>query len=599
MSSEITFSSLSDLKKHVVNSGFFCQKNIIFDDNFIINVLERIKTAESSKDFFDLACELTKHIHGLDKKDIEKKFRSTNFHIRILTAVLFNKKFKKEIIRLSIEEEFVFEKDLNIDNFESKVFLNTGISLAFLGLALIIETLNENTVSFLRKHITSILKNYIKESGHLIDFAGICFKIESLISSGKYHYTQQEQAEFPFLVDGPELFNYLKIAKSIAGSAFLSKTINIVLSKQFKSAADKAEQQIFKIGDLIKIYGAIHRIEKGIDFYLRYLGERDSKAVRKFFDAYIKNNEINVLFFVKLMCSDLQFKSGIEFREKIIKKIEKASQLKDELNEFSRRRLKVFYGNIEEGDVDWSNKLYITTIKSLSLLAELNPACDQEWKISAALFELKEWTLAMHCIFNKYLVEDEWHKINSFLKKEGVDIEWKSSFYTPLESIPTNKEETIKISKLLFSKIIKTILGMLNTNGGVIVIGLVEKPEAVVRDDLANKLIIKNGRTFFNISSELSDRKTNLDNVRLSIYEELRKETDNTAEKFNDLIFLEEIFLSDQENRIAIVKIVIKKSDRLFFTIKKEGPKIWASLTKRADGQNIDVDLRDYVGLQT
>lgn len=47
---------------------------------------------------------------------------------------------------------------------------------------------------------------------------------------------------------------------------------------------------------------------------------------------------------------------------------------------------------------------------------------------------------------------------------------------------------------------------------------------------------------------------------------------------------------------IMIIKISVQKALNPLFNVKEEqGTIIWISLTKRAEGKTIDVDIRDYL----
>lgn len=175
------------------------------------------------------------------------------------------------------------------------------------------------------------------------------------------------------------------------------------------------------------------------------------------------------------------------------------------------------------------------------MLSGIHAAKDDRWKVSTAVYEYREWLNDVHNILNKYLIEDDWSIIADYVVQETAEIGWKSTFFTPLEQPYISEEIETSIGKKLFDKIIKTILGMLNTSGGTLIVGLIENPDSIVREDLAANIIYKNGKAFFDISNELKKSRKTVDGLRLQIINYLMRITDNSAEKFNDIITIEPV----------------------------------------------------------
>ncbi|MBU6431256.1 MAG: hypothetical protein KGJ58_03390 [Patescibacteria group bacterium] len=136
---------------------------------------------------------------------------------------------------------------------------------------------------------------------------------------------------------------------------------------------------------------------------------------------------------------------------------------------------------------------------------------------------------------------------------------------------------------------------MLNTDGGVLLVGVVENPDTIKRSEIKEFLMKKNGVTFFDINYELKKYGKSFDNVRLQVIDNLKQITDSSPDKFNGLIEFDPIILRDDLRVISIIKILIKKAKKPFVNVKKEGDLVWVSLTKRASGQNVNADIRDHL----
>ena len=269
--------------------------------------------------------------------------------------------------------------------------------------------------------------------------------------------------------------------------------------------------------------------------------------------------------------------------------------IKKEIEEFAKSNLMAYSGEISEGNIEWSNKIYLLSIKTLSVLESIKDARDENWIISVFCYEFHHWLDEVHAVLNKYDIEDDWDKIEKLVGQENSQIEWKSSFFTSTEQKFVNEEIEKRNNSIILSRIIDVILGMINANGGIVLVGLVENPDAIIREDVKRNLLDKNGITFFDIHYEFEKRRKTLDSVKREIQDKLFSETYYSADKFNDLLTVEPIEIRDENKMATIYKILVKKSSKYIFNAKKEKDKFWITLTKRADGRTIKVDPREYL----
>lgn len=567
------------------------QDNIVIAD--LYKVVEGAQNAKSSKDFFDATCHLSSFFEKINDESLKSVFVSTNLYVLLLNAVFRNTKFQQELTRVSEAEISLFGNEVDGLNIESKKFINAGISLAFFSIANGLSVLRDSNIIFLRKNLTDLVRYILRNSSGKNTFTNLCFKLESISSNNRYYYTDK----FPINLDDKKLFNALRLARSVSGVSFLSLTINSALSSQFSKINETFNTDEFSLSKaLLGIYGLIYRLEKSEESYYEGFSEVTTKSLRFFFEIFIRNNERILLFLLKKISADFQFQQDKKFSEVVLNKIKSSESLRGEIIYFAGENLKAYKGDIGEDGYEWSNKVFIASLRLLSVLSGINSAKDEKWMVSTAIHEFREWINDVHNILNKYSIEDDWALVQDFVDQETTEVEWKSTFFTPLEQIYVNDEADIGVGKKLFEKIIKTILGMLNTEGGVLIIGLIENPELIARKELAKNIIFKNGKTFFDVSSELKRLGKSLDQVRLQIFNSLKALTDNSPEKFNNLITLEPILLKDGQSSVTVIKIQIKKSEGYFYNVKKEGGAVtWISLTMRAQGQTVDVDIRDHI----
>ena len=592
--------SQQEMKDSLIKDGFLRtnEKGSAQDDLIISSlyeIIEDTRVAKNSKDFFDATCRLSSLFEKLDSTSLKSIFDTTNLYVLLLTAVFYNPNFQRELILVTETESAVFGKEADDLNFESKVFLNSAVSLAFFSIAAGIFVLRESNISFLRKVLTDSIKVILRNSAGKKTFANLCFKLEQIAWNHRYHFTDK----FPISLDDKKLFDVLNITRSLSGISFLSLTINPVLADQFSKIAEMTEFEEFSMSKALSaVYGVIHRIEESEKSYYENLTKDIEQLLRVFFNTFTRNNERNLLFFLKKISADFHFQKDKKFYEIVLQKIAVAESLRQELMIFSKENLSAFQGDMGEVRYEWSNKVLIASLRLLSVLSGINTATDEKWKVSTAVHEFYQWIDDVHNILNKHSIEDDWILVSDYVNQETAQIEWKSSFFSLSRQVFVSKEADLGLGKKIFEKIVKTILGMLNTDGGVLLIGLVENPDEIVREEFLKKTIHKNGKVFFDVGGELKMLGKTLDSVRLQMFDELRNTTDNSPEKFNDLVTLEPILLKDGESVATIIKIIVNKSEKRFYGVKKEGSNaVWISLTMRAQGQTIDVDVRDYLNL--
>jgi len=148
---------------------------------------------------------------------------------------------------------------------------------------------------------------------------------------------------------------------------------------------------------------------------------------------------------------------------------------------------------------------------------------------------------------------------------------------------------------------------MINSDGGVIIIGIVEKPEEIIDKEIRDSLLNKNGKLFFNVSNELLQNKLDLDGIKRKIQDFLKKETLTSVDTFNNLWNIQQINIKSEDGskEIYIYKIEVTKSSKPIFSVKLDkeidekdkvniykSENVWISLLKRADARTIYVDPR-------
>lgn len=563
----------------------------------IQDILNAASAASSGQDFFDLLRKLIVCFSSLPKAEASWISNNRNLYAEMMARVFLNPVFSETLIKVVNKESAMYMAGDHISSTlhrTEKQLIHAGVMLSFFPVAMMLDELDPENITFIRRHITRLI-GVMGESqiSTTVSFESICFGLEEILKEPCYEYRERYK-------EPPSDSFYRKhflVARSLAASSILILTIPGVLRSQFSKAVTDLEKERNNLSlTLSEIYGGCHRIEKGIDTYKVGLGD-EKEAVFNYIDTFTWNNERNLIFFIKLMTSGFQFQPSRKFLGVLDAKVDQAAAARHELQKYARKHLKAFTQTLGEKEYEWSNKIFIISIRTHSVLEELSKAEDASWRHAGALNELILWVQEVHSILNKFRLEDQFNIVASFLRDETVQVEWKSTLYTPTENDSINPQADAAKSKDIFMSFVKAILGMLNTEGGTILVGVVEHPERITRSDIRSHMLEKKGTTFFDVGFELKHLGKNEDGVRLQLTELLCNITGATHEKFNNLIAMEPILIRNTKGdaEIKILKVTVTAAQRPFFNVKEENGTIWLSLTKRAENQTIDVDIREYV----
>lgn len=575
----------------------------------IDDIVSSVKAVDDENGFFVYRCKIVRLLEELNENEIIELKQKTNSYITLFEVIFSNEFFNKTLLKILKDDRMYLEKkgahaltnkanmeEFNLLNLNEKIVINSALHLSSFLLAIFLEKLSHTEVSILRNKFVLALNNILKYQNQDFVLSDICFKFYDIITSPIYY----KKVNFPFYIDGNFYYNNNQASKCLLGAMVLISSQHNSLKQKFKNVIRKKE---FRQNDQSGLYGSINfskelnniyklttKIRGGIQWSMLSCSRiYKEKIFEKFVESFSKDNEKNTLYILNLMTSGFHFQEENTFGGVLINKIKAAKDLKLKMNEYAKNNFQAFSGHIDENNLDWSNKIYLITNKTLSTFETINEAKDDNWKIKVVIYELSVWVDEIHQVLNKYDIEDEWYKIEKLLKQEDFLVEWKSTFLTPTQQKFINEKIETENKKRILLIIINAMLGMINTDGGYILVGLIEKPELVEREDIKKNTILKNGVNFFNIDYEFKKNNINLDILKLRIIDLLSAETLLSQEKFNHLFSIEPIEIRNNYNLAIIYKIKVSKAEKLVFTKSKKIENSWV-LIKRANGKTIEIN---------
>lgn len=547
----------------------------------IKKIIDSITDFKEKNDFAAAYHQIFVLLENLDKNDLVLNQDFKYASIRIINEVFCNKFFIDAVKNYDSTEG----SEINDNGSFVKVSLNLGFSL----LSFIYEVLDQNFVLRLKEEIKSastslnskLEKKYLNYELFNIFYQIVNNKGINFPTSGVY---------FP-----PAFFKHLVVSINLVKIMAIDFHSSKLLEDEFKKIIKNHE-----IMDRFSLWTALSIVKQKIEFRnLKISGILSSKYgnFKAFLDLFEDKNTVNTFFIISTFLKtfdftnvDSDFRRDINVTIKVV--IASSAQLKQEIFSFCSQHLKAFGGalSLNERNIEWSNKIFLITNKTLSTFEALSHAKDPNWVYNVFVFEMYRWLDDVHVILNKYELEDDWNQIKDYLHEENNIIEWKSTFLTPTEDLYVNEETEKSMGSRLLKLVANAILGMINTEGGVILVGLVENPEKIKRDDIKKMLFKKNGVTFFDINYEF--KKKNIlgaDNIKRRIQDCLSQETKIGVDVFNNLWSIKSVEIKSNYKSQSIYKIEVQKGPKPFFSVENN----WITLIKRADGRTVEKNPAD------
>ncbi|MFA6119694.1 MAG: hypothetical protein WC688_07260 [Parachlamydiales bacterium] len=575
--------------------------------SIISNEILKLENANSTADFFQIRCAISKSLENLSEEEKKILIQESNLFIDLMDAIFTNKSFLDSLLKVMNMEKVFRDSDeykkLKGDDEKIKIrmrgmeliekqLIQSALYTSCFILAVGMPYVNQRAIPYIRKRLVSSIENIKNEQKNLFTIPNICFKLQDIVFDGYYLLKlkySDNYINFNFFIKNSG------ISRCLIGS-FLPSIIQIgCVQSVFKNIINLMDKKNkFSIPKKIyDIHSIIKRINGSIEYFKnKYKEFNDNQG---YFDNFIENfitkGEKNVSYILERMTDGFSFQEGRSATDVILEKISKAKGVRSDLLNFAKENFKAFSTKVSDSDYEWTNKVYLTSNKTLSAIETIGEAVDNGWKIKVFMFEFCNWMEEIHYILNKFNIEDDWDKIENFLKEENDKIEWKSTFFTPTEQDFSEENEKI-LSEKIFGKIIDNILGMMNTEGGVIIVGLIENNHLVVREEINKNLVQKNGHYFFNILSELKNKNKNIDCVKREIQDALSRITKESVDKFNNLFSFTPIEIKNNDEIATVYLIEVKKAEKVFFNCRVEGGSLWVTLTKRADARISKVDPR-------
>ncbi len=566
------------------------------------DIYEYIKQAKTVDNFFTVQCLISNLFYKKDSKEINQLIdKKTNFYLHTFEDIVDNVYFL-EALRKITEQFQVFKKnyaggknffeDFKKTEIKNKKIVFTALASSTAFLSNVLPSLNEKSLIYTANRLRIPIEKIREKFNYYYSFSEIFFALDS-------SFQDLPILKFPFEINNLDhLFRQQKISSRLASLIIRLSFRHVRLNSLFKTIERDKSYGKFSSLSLYRIGRFINEERYFEDYYIKKLGSlyKENEFIQYFIENFESDkNKKNAFNLIELTVDTFKNRKTIETDFTNI--INKASRIQEEVENYGLNNFKVFRGKITEDDFEWSNKIFVNCSRLFGSLGSISKAIDISWKINAGVREFSDWVGSIHKILNKYDIEDDWEKIAKYLDQETNRVEWKSTFFTPTQ---INKDDKgyHSTGQNLFYKTVKTLLGMINTEGGAILIGLIENPQEIIVNTIKDNLMVKNNKIFFDVSTELLSSKMNLDVIKRKIQDILKKETSISYDFFNNLWNIQPIIIrsNDGHQEITIYKIEVFKSDKPIFSVRdEEGSNTWVSLIKRADARTIYVDPRRYL----
>lgn len=523
----------------------------------------------------DLLCRIWHLLSGASKEELDLVC-NIEFHTNLLQKIFSGHEFSSRLISILEIRETYTQNNQSIsllkqdpDYLEGAIFVKAGLELAFLPLFFVANKV-------IAKEYRAVLKGLLqKVSRNNFSASRVALTCSEILKEKEFNH----KIQFTTYTSKMEFFQTL-VKVSMLGQFLLVLGMQIELASEcFARSKSIVEAEEANINSLLRhIHDVTHIFSIHTKNAVNFAAEESH--TKQFINDFVFSNEI--ILIQTLRSISYGFHEG-NFVENLNQKMASAESDLEQLKNLAKQHMQVFTQK-KEDEYEWANKIVLITVKTLSVFSMIHDATDQKWKVSVGVRELFCWIDEVNEVVNMYLTSDDWQHLLPYLhpKTEGTEIEWKSTFYTPLENSKFSKINS------LADAISDTILAMLNSSGGVIVIGLVEKPKQVNK---SSKKFLHNrsGYTFFDISEELKKYNITLDDIQRDLQQRLANIASSSIGQFDKFWNIQPIHIACHKKPLLLVLIHIKKMDEPFVS-KVEKNHIF--IRKRIKGSNIDVDPR-------
>lgn len=510
-----------------------------------------------------------------------------------------NNASKEEFDKYNEERRCKFSElddKLRTSNLEEKQLIKLMLQASFFSLTYDEKHLTEVNLQYVAKQMLLIIGNIEKWQNYEFHDTKILTTLNEILFDIRYKYNKKFINEIIGRFDSKNLFGKLSQARDFAGVSLVLLHRQRRLNHEFKKVIvnfRKKKKGASIYNSACRLLKILNSSEANINEYLRDYKEKGGKNHLDNFVLFAtKKSDTNSLFVIKEMLASFdKANNGDEACELLTSQ---AKSLKDNISNYFHENFLAFSDSKQE-DNDWSNKIFIVTIRALSVFESIQKSSNSNWKRSVFLHEMSIWFKDVNEILNLHNLADDWSKVRKYLAQEGIETEWKSSFYTSTEQVFINDEVEKKVSKEIIKIITKPMLAMMNTNGGTIVVGAVENPEKISRDDVKRNLLTRDGYTFFDLNYEFAKKQKDLDQVKRDLQDIIHVKTGLSAEKFNSLWSIEMYEVKEHFRVCNIAVIKVRKSPEFIYEEEKIEGKLLMTLTRRADGRNVNVNLKEYL----
>lgn len=573
------------------------------DESLIIpklDIFNKIKNLKSIDEIFDVIYAFWLNFEQPRYKGIEdfinEHYLENNLFEELAKNELFISSIKKVIDRYHLShEEFTY--NIIYPCLEDCTIINSFVLLLGFPLSYYFDKLSKGQVLILRGKISDLLKEIERK----IDYKGSYYEISTILN-----YSTQNLAYCHHPKNFPKHYglNWETLISKLKETRIFMAAVYIMIPQIYYISSTLSEYSKFKAKSkfvsLSKILSSLFKATAKVDHAINHLEREyfklysDTTKFLEFIENFKTVNEKIIDISIIQMTQGVIGKEESEhdnFSEMIIKKIKGIDLLIDKVKESSLKLLSA-YSSKDHNKGEWSNKVFISTIKTLSALAIVNKSKNDLWKMGVIVREYHHWLDNIHEIINRNILVDDWKIIKDFVLEEMPNLEWKSSFFTPIQG------DDLIYSEKLFLMIIKNIIGMMNSVGGHILVGMVEKPEEVKNEEVKKHLFTKNGKTFFDINYELqnSNSITTHDELKRRIQDKLNQLTGRETSYFDSYWNINDLVLKNDDKNFVVYLINVKKCDILTLCIEDKEKKSF-SLVKRLNGKTENIDIKNYIKL--
>ncbi|MDD3897204.1 MAG: hypothetical protein PHU04_05225 [Candidatus Peribacteraceae bacterium] len=386
-------------------------ESCLFIESIFKTFLSKIGDAKTANDLSLIICELSEIISRLTGEQIQYLFHK-GYHKDFVEAVFHNTAFRMSLIHAFTKYcQSESEKRTVISSNAKFIRLFLCLSNIFTAKAANILAEERSEAVAYCELIKQQFSQLIVESNIAVPMQRVFFYVLEVFydrdTQSKVDFNTYEKNHDRKMCYPNDCLDYLKMSDQLIKIILLVSSEGLIISEVFKTVEENEEHNTNLKLVLQHVHGVARHVQVRLNSPIQFWDESietSSKGALAKIAKNIRHKNEEVLSLTLLhACEDFPVDEEISFSDQLLRKIHNSKQVREQLFKIAQSNLSAFL-DIDNSAIisrEWSNKVYLTTVKLIAVLESISFANDDLWKIRVGVREYWMWIHEVSEIINQ------------------------------------------------------------------------------------------------------------------------------------------------------------------------------------------------------